>query len=566
MSRHDLGQMNEKLKKLDFFNINDFVSFEETNLNNLKTSFESEESEKKPSNISENTEEKSSKRAIDIINEKISKLDDTFAQFSDIRATGRPESYQIIPDLKTTELLNKLKEKQDKEIKRFGGIYSMKNVIYEKKTTIPLSFSMKTEEQDSAKIPKLVELYQYTQYDSRNIISLPHDVAIEDVLHKVLESITILQREPHYRKFLCSLIFSKSCRFVIHDTFWWCFLQRYQKLPGIQFEYFNRISENYVKILFDLIESRYREKFFKSFADLLALSVYTIFCTCFPQSHMTHFNDEFKEFLCTTAHSWISGCMPSPKSFSHWNFKIIDPSAAVFAQEVLNNKQNNILEFNLETPSHHSVVNSKNQSRISQSNSSLDKKSSTSSMMKRKNAAETSFSSEAFSNKSSKMNKIIHSRSKKDSHPAGKGPEYENCLFDLYGKSPLVELYLYNFNAQKINNAETLIRHSRIIELPPLNAPTYRDLIDESVKNIRKIEKELKLVSARQKTEHMKFVKERRNSLRLYQENLEKVLGSQKEVSIIGELLTMNAKKDPNSTNFALDLAIKKAIVNTSKH
>lgn len=55
MSRHDLGQMNEserqfyfiqELKKLDFFNINDFVSFEETNLNNLKTSFESEESEK----------------------------------------------------------------------------------------------------------------------------------------------------------------------------------------------------------------------------------------------------------------------------------------------------------------------------------------------------------------------------------------------------------------------------------------------------------------------------------------------------------------------------------------
>lgn len=55
------------------------------------------------------------------------------------------------------------------------------------------------------------------------------------------------------------------------------------------------------------MDSRYREKFFKTLADLLALSVYTIFCTCFPQSHMTHFNDEFKEFLCNTTHSWIGG-------------------------------------------------------------------------------------------------------------------------------------------------------------------------------------------------------------------------------------------------------------------
>lgn len=111
--------------------------------------------------------------------------------------------------------------------------------------------------------------------------------------------------------------------------------------------------------------------------------------------------------------------MPSPKSFSHWNFKMIDPSAAVFAQEVLNKKQNNILEFNMETPSHHSLMNSKNHSRISQSNSSLDKKSSISTMMKRKTATDTSFNSEAISNKSSKINKIIRSKSIKESHPAG---------------------------------------------------------------------------------------------------------------------------------------------------
>lgn len=49
-------------------------------------------------------------------------------------------------------------------------------------------------------------------------------------------------------------------------------------------------------------------------------------------------------------------------------------------------------------------------------------------------------------------------------------------------------------------------------------------------------------VSTRQKIENLKFVRERRNSLRVYQANLERVLANQKEVSIIGEIITMNTK------------------------
>ncbi|CAF0710229.1 unnamed protein product [Brachionus calyciflorus] len=590
MSKHDLSVIDESerqfhfiqaLKKLDFFRIQDFVSFEETNLKSLEQNSDYTDSEfslieddnihidKELSNINEDSIEKPQRKAIDIINEKIAKLDNTFAQFNEIKAIGRPESYQVVPDAKTKEILASLKEKEEKEIKRFGGIYAMKHVIYNKKTNIPLSFSMKIEEQDSVKVPKLVELYQFTKYDNRHIIELPHEVFLDDVLKKVLDSIVILEKQPHYREFLLNQVFSNPCKFVIHDTFWWCFLQRYQKMPSIQFEYFNRISENYVKLLFTTMESKFRETFFKSFADLLAMCVYTIFCTCFPQSYMTHFNDEFREFICNTTHSWISGCKPIPRSYAHWNFKMIDPSAAVFAQEVLNNKQNNILDdvFNNETSTHHSVSNSKNHSRISNMNSSLKfSNQSVSSMTKRKHANESSILSEPISNKSPKASKIVLPKTKKESHTAGRGPEYESCLFDLFGKSPLVELYLYNYNASKINNAETYIRHSRIIELPPLNAPTYNDLINESIKNIKKIEKEMKLASIKQKSEQLQFDKKRRNSLREYHDKLERVLANQREVAIIGEVITLNTKKDPNSTSFAIDLAFKKAIANTSKH
>lgn len=59
---------------------------------------------------------------------------------------------------------------------------------------------------------------------------------------------------------------------------------------------------------------------------------------------MTHFGDEFKEFVCQVAWLWVTGCKPSARSYSSWNFRMLDPAQAVFAQEVLDNKnQHNIV-------------------------------------------------------------------------------------------------------------------------------------------------------------------------------------------------------------------------------
>ena len=69
--------------------------------------------------------------------------------------------------------------------------------------------------------------------------------------------------------------------------------------------------------------------------------------------------------------------------------------------------------------------------------------------------------------------------------------EFEDCLFNINGNSPLIDYYLYNHNARKIN-PETLVQHANITSLPPLNATTYKDVIKDSLKNIKKIEKELK--------------------------------------------------------------------------
>ena len=74
-------------------------------------------------------------------------------------------------------------------------------------------------------------------------------------------------------------------------------------MPSAQEKYFYDISENYVQLLFTEVTEKdirygYRNSFFKSFADLLAMSVYTIFVTCFPESYLTQFTESFKDFIC----------------------------------------------------------------------------------------------------------------------------------------------------------------------------------------------------------------------------------------------------------------------------
>ena len=46
--------------------------------------------------------------------------------------------------------------------------------------------------------------------------------------------------------------------------------------------------------------------------------------------------------------------------------------------------------------------------------------------------------------------------------------------------------------ARKINKTETLISHANVLKLPPVNSKTYDQVIKESVKNIHKIEGNMK--------------------------------------------------------------------------
>jgi len=170
------------------------------------------------------------------------------------------------------------------------------------------------------------------------------------------------------------------------------------------------------------MDARYRETFLKSFPNLLAMSVYTIFVTCFPESYMGQFNDEFREFISQISYLWLSGCKPTPRAYTSWNLAKLDPPAAVFAKEVLNNKQNNIIEDIKNIGTAYQNNFSSNKSRVSDFSSMIDsKKSSNASTQRRRRFAiiAEDISEENESYKEIRKTNFFRNSLKKESHPAG---------------------------------------------------------------------------------------------------------------------------------------------------
>lgn len=456
------------------------------------------------------------------------------------------------------------KETGERQIKQFAGIYSIKSVFLDGKVEEPKDSHK--EDQNSQKLaskPKLVELYQYPGYEKNECTPLPNDIKIKDVVNKALESIKLLKKQPKYSVFLNNVMHSKQNKDIVVDLFWWCFLEKYQKASSqsIQQLLFKRIAKNYVTIIMMQLDLVYRETFFKNYANLLAMTVYACFTTCFPESYV-QFNHDFKEFLCETCYLFISGCKPLQRSWIKWNFKKLDPPQAIFAEENLTSrnhkkKKNQMITF--QTPSVEPTYVRKMSklskiSRFSGSKNFYESSALTMNTLQTKNSRVLSVISEA------QRLKFQSAAAKRESHPAGVGAQFENYLFDLYGHSPLVDCFMYNQNLLKINTAETLVQHPLVVQLPPLNAPTYKDVIVDSLKTSKQIEKDYKKWSEKVKEENIRKELENNKKHRELKRKEELLLKDKNCVKFISDLIVAESRKDANSTSTGVDTTINRIL------
>ena len=70
------------------------------------------------------------------------------------------------------------------------------------------------------------------------------------------------------------------------------------------------------------------------------------------------------------------------------------------------------------------------------------------------------------------------------SHPMGRGPEFNKKVFNLFGQSPLVSHFMRVNNLQKESGMTVHVQRTEMENLPPLDAQTYQQFMGSTYKAI----------------------------------------------------------------------------------
>ncbi|XP_074231661.1 protein FAM227A isoform X1 [Camelus bactrianus] len=291
---------------------------------------------------------------------------------------------------------------------------------------------------------------------------------------------------------------SPSVRALWLDSFWWIFHERYQPKKDIQSELFDRIAQHYAFLLFHESRSHYEEALLKRLPSLLSKALYTSFCCCFPQSWFnTH---KFKSDICNTMSLWISGIYPCPEGYNSWDYSNLDPER--FRREELMWQRNRLLkgrEFSLLTSRRYSTWNPTQSKRISCTQSSdINSTSERASFAKnsadgsqiQNTAKEHNYPTLALRKttqvKGIPVTKEYEHMLLKQSYPVCRSPELTSNLFNIYGKSPLIVYFLYNYATLRQHGEDVLIIRREKTKTIPESTLTYTEVISLSLSSMRK--------------------------------------------------------------------------------
>lgn len=447
--------------------------------------------------------------------------------------------------------------------------------------------------------PMLVELHVYPGYEPDEVTPLPEPFQAKEILSMVLSAQLDLRKKPSFKREFQSFMFAKTSEDILQDLFWWYFLEKYQPNRNIQEMLFNRIAHNYVKMLFTAPVTQYRDKFLKRFPNVMAQAVYCTFCTAFPTSYK-QFGDEFKEELVQLIHEWIAGTKPVPRIWDKWNFKGLEPKDMRKDEQIKQDASKGSL---VSLPVEISEENVSNQTSLSSVGYKLSQKSLP--LIVEEKATATSLSSlaqgrdirrksiavkkgshignvtnneescdtvnrltvchaneekESSASRSPSLNRLqakvssftaftgVHkanqAEKRRESCPVGRGPEFSRCVFDVYGHSPLVEQFLKMQKLSKDSGTSILMQRTEIKSLPPLSAPTYREVIRKSLKASQAITSDFKKLHEENTHQRTLFVRKQKQANLDFTRREGELLSRQKDVKKISELIYLELTKD----------------------
>ncbi|XP_059146536.1 protein FAM227B-like [Physella acuta] len=464
--------------------------------------------------------------------------------------------------------------------------------------------------------PKFVELYQYPGFDATGVTHLPGDLTSTDIFVRVLKASGYHCGRPNYQE-VKRLLFSSLSEAIFLDIFWYFFQEKFQPSPSSQANIFNRVADNYVSLMMDNTDPILKDLFFMDFPKLMSQAIYSAFCFSFPDSYR-QFGETFKNDLTFLVHEWMTGIRPAPRNWLSWDMNPLEPANIKQREELMNKKSgsplinfdyldslidNHTSPMSTTVPSisstqantsprktvSHSMTGSSSPTKplspISlSSNGAIEAvadaqiyRTKKLSLQHREGQELKRFNNSLVPIKESDsdndkgeslalrtvgniLDKKYSRKHEAQSHPVGHGCDFAKLVFNRNGKSPLVAHFLKRRGLEKVAGKIVRLQRVEMVNLPALDAPTYKDVIEESSKNIQRIRNSFQGMYRTNQHERQIFLKEQQTQMKDYMHKQSALLANKKEVKRLSDLIIMEQRKSQDSVSAGAEAAIEAAL------
>ncbi|KAL7851007.1 hypothetical protein AOLI_G00213630, partial [Acnodon oligacanthus] len=339
---------------------------------------------------------------------------------------------------------------------------------------------------------KMVELYQCPVFTDVPV-PLPHDTVYAAIVTRVVQAQRHLVHKPSLKASFQTILSSSTVEHFVIDSFWWFFLHNFQPDRKTQDRLFCRIAENYISILTQNLSTRSGTTFLRDFPSTLSQTLYCCFCCCFPQS-CSFRNQAFLTALCSTAYQWTGGICPSPEVYKTWDFEALEPdeSSGVSESEKRQKESGSTLTVSDSASStslfnppihnqHGSLTGPKKSRRVSDVNEA-------SIICSRNNMAITSHKSisedDVIGTDLKALTDHVNFTSVRESHAVYECVELRQCVFNVWGNSPLVQHYMTTLNLKQTVGHDLLYMSSSLTVLSlTADSLTYRDVLKQTLQH-----------------------------------------------------------------------------------
>nr|XP_020643267.1 protein FAM227A isoform X1 [Pogona vitticeps] len=396
---------------------------------------------------------------------------------------------------------------------------------------------------------KLVELYQYPGYCKEELTPLPNGVDLDEILEKVIhaQSKTSVGKTSWSVKMLHKFLSAPCTQAILLDSFWWQFLHLYHPNREIQGHLFERIAENYSRILLGCHKVSNQDLILTFFPSLLSQVVYTCFCYCFPRSWFN--TSEFKAHLCDVFSEWLGGTLHAPGSYDKWDYSQLEPERSR-REDLLSGKGQlgndsdvTFGSYKLPTtvrkpPSRPQKKGPSSRKAVSKLKNTISEKKLQQQLSKKEKhphfhsrpvvlkedggKAQKDEGNDSWNkHQSSPKKKLKIALLPRESHPACSGPDFAWHHLNISGHSPLIQHFLQKRQAVPKAGCDVFLHRREICKPIPDSAQTYAEVVKDSFHILHKRHKAFTKTFQKHQREMRNFDQQWKDNQELFRQEMQ---------------------------------------------